>query len=282
MTKIRFTALAAVLSMASVAFAATPADEIAPYVYPRNTPAKAQTIGQMIDADTYLTLSDNGKVIEQRDVKSGKVTGTLVDLANTRENTIENIEGFELSPDGSKVLLWRDVRPIYRHSYTASYYVYEVRSRLLRPLSDNFRSQRMAKFAPNSRMVAFVGGDNNIYLKKLDYNTEVAVTTDGEINSVINGVPDWTYEEEFTTDCSMIFSPDSETFCFLRYNEQQVPLYSLPVYEGTCDPHKEYALYPGEYSYKYPVAGQPNSKVTLHSYDIDERKLSELTLPGSF
>ncbi len=282
MTKIRFTALAAVLAMASVAFAATPADEIAPYVYPRNTPAKAQTIGQMIDADTYLTLSDNGKVIEQRDVKSGKVTGTLVDLANTRENTIENIEGFELSPDGSKVLLWRDVRPIYRHSYTASYYVYEVRSRLLRPLSDNFRSQRMAKFAPNSRMVAFVGGDNNIYLKKLDYNTEVAVTTDGEINSVINGVPDWTYEEEFTTDCSMIFSPDSETFCFLRYNEQQVPLYSLPVYEGTCDPHKEYALYPGEYSYKYPVAGQPNSKVTLHSYDIDERKLSELTLPGSF
>ena len=86
----------------------------------------------------------------------------MVDLANTRENTIENIEGFELSPDGSKVLLWRDVRPIYRHSYTASYYVYEVRSRLLRPLSDNFRSQRMAKFAPNSRMVAFVGGDNNI------------------------------------------------------------------------------------------------------------------------
>lgn len=282
MTKIRFTALAAVMSVASVAFAATPVDDIAPYVYPRNNPEKAPGVQQMLDANTYLTLSDDGKAVEQRDVRTGKVTGTLVDLTTTRETQIQDAEGFEISPDGSKVLLWRDVRPIYRRSFTASYYVYEVRSRLLRPLSTKFSSQRKAIFAPNSRMVAFVGPDNNIYLKKLDYNTEVAVTTDGAVNSVINGVPDWTYEEEFATDCSMIFSSDSETFCFLRYDEQQVPMYSLPIYEGTCEPKKEYALYPGEYSYKYPVAGQPNSKVSLHSYDVDERKLADIQLPGSF
>ncbi|MDE6098199.1 MAG: DPP IV N-terminal domain-containing protein, partial [Muribaculaceae bacterium] len=142
--------------------------------------------------------------------------------------------------------------------------------------------QRRPVFAPNSRVIAFVGPDNNIYMKKLDYNTEVAVTDDGAVNSVINGVPDWTYEEEFTTDCSMAFSPDSETFCFLRYDEREVPMYTLPVYEGACDPQKEYALYPGEYSYKYPVAGEPNSKVTLRSYDIDERKLADIQLPGSY
>ncbi len=278
----RIQALAALITASAAAIAATPAEEIAPYVYPRNAAAKAPGISQMLDAGTCLTLSDDGKAIEQRDVRSGKVTGTFVDLKSTRESVIESADGFQISPDGSKVLIWRNVEPIYRHSFTAEYYVYEVRSRLLRPLSTTFSRQRMAIFAPNSRMVAFVGTDNNIYIKKLDYNTEVAVTTDGAVNSVINGVPDWTYEEEFATDCSMIFSPDSETFCFLRYDESRVPMYSLPIYEGTCEPKKEYALYPGEYSYKYPVAGEPNSVVSLHSYDIDERKLAEISLPGSF
>ena len=278
----RIQALAALITVSAAAMAATPAEEIAPYVYPRNAAAKAPGISQMLDAGTCLTLSDDGKSIEQRDVRSGKVTGTFVDLKSTRETVIESADGFQISPDGSKVLIWRDVEPIYRHSFTAEYYVYEVRSRLLRPLSTTFSRQRAAIFAPNSRMVAFVGTDNNIYIKKLDYNTEVAVTTDGAVNSVINGVPDWTYEEEFATDCSMIFSPDSETFCFLRYDESRVPMYSLPIYEGTCDPKKDYALYPGEYSYKYPVAGEPNSVVSLHSYDIDERKLAEISLPGSF
>ncbi|MDE6098185.1 MAG: DPP IV N-terminal domain-containing protein [Muribaculaceae bacterium] len=165
MIELRLPALVAAIAVSAsmAAGAATPVEEISPYVYPRNAAAKAPGIGQMLDADTYLTLSDDGKTIERRDVKSGKVTGTLVDFASTRETVIESAEGFELSPDGSKVLIWRDVRPIYRHSFTASYYVYELRSKLLRPLSAKFSQQRRPVFAPNSRVIAFVGPDNNIY-----------------------------------------------------------------------------------------------------------------------
>ena len=129
-------------------------------------------------------------------------------------------------------------------------------------------------------MIAFVA-DNNIYIKKLDYWSEVAVTTDGAKNKVINGVPDWTYEEEFATTCSMCWSPDNLVLCFLKYNETDVPSFSFPLYEGSCNPIKQYALYPGSFTYKYPVAGQQNSKVSVHSYDVETRKLKKMELPGS-
>lgn len=128
-------------------------------------------------------------------------------------------------------------------------------------------------------MVSFVSSDNNIHLKKLNYWTEVDVTTDGAVNQILNGVPDWTYEEEFTTSSSMAWAPDSRTLCYLKYNESAVPTYSLTMYEGFCPPMQQYALYPGSYTYKYPVAGQPNSIVTLHSYDIDNRKTKDIALP---
>lgn len=93
-------------------------------------------------------------------------------------------------------------------------------------------------------------------------------------------MPDWTYEEEFTTTCSMAWAPDNLTLCFLKYNETDVPLYHFAVYEGACNPDEQYALYPGLFEYKYPVAGVTNSKVTLHSYDIETRKLKDITLPS--
>ncbi len=134
-------------------------------------------------------------------------------------------------------------------------------------------------FLPDGRMVAFVASDNNIYLKKWDYNTEIAVTTDGVPNKIINGVPDWTYEEEFSTSISMDWASDNQTLCYIRYDESQVPMYSFPLYKGTCQPKNEYELYPGHFSYKYPVAGMPNSNVSVHSYDVETRKIKELTLP---
>lgn len=256
--------------------------DLAPYVYPQNAAPTPDRPVFTPDGLSYLELSDDGNRIVSRDIATGKEKETVMDVTTTRENKLPGaIEEFTLSPDGTRLLVAVGKTPIYRRSYTATYYLYEIRTRLLRPLSDTHATQRAPLFSPDGRIVAFVAPDNNIYLKKTDYNTEVAVTKDGNAGSVINGVPDWVYEEEFTTDCSMAWAPDSQTLCYLRYDESQVPLYSFPLYEGTCDPKPQYALYPGQFTYKYPVAGQPNSTVTLHSYDVDNRKVKDLSLPDS-
>lgn len=254
--------------------------DMAPYVYPSNAPAEVSAPNFMPDGQSYLSLTDDGKKIVRHDLKSGNEIETVFDVATTRENKISSVEGFQLSPDGSKLLVYTGKIMIYRRSFKAQYYTYDFHSRILMPLSAKFSVQRSPLFSPDGRMVAFVGDDNNIHLKKIDFNTEVDVTRDGALNSVINGVPDWTYEEEFTTSCSMTWAPDNMTLCYLKYNESDVPLYSFPLYEGTCDPMTQYALYPGQFTYKYPVAGQPNSAVSVHSYDVDNRKTKDITLPG--
>lgn len=250
-------------------------DEVAEFVYPSNAVAAPKTFAYMPDGMSYLQLNPDGNKILSYDTATGNETGIVVDLENTRETKIPAIEGFSISADGSMLLLWRFSEPVYRRSRTAEYYTYNIYRNILRPLSTDHPRQMSPIFSPDSRMVAFVA-DNNIYIKKLDFNSEVAVTTDGELNKIINGIPDWTYEEEFTTTLSMAWSPENEMLCYLKYDETEVPMYSFMLYEGSCAPRDRYALYPGEYSYKYPVAGQKNSKVTLHAYEVDTRKTKQI------
>lgn len=251
---------------------------MAPYVFPENASKTVAVPGYLGNSDTMVQLSDDGRRITAIDPRSGKETETLLDLDNTRENRLKSIEGFTVSPDGSKILVWTDSKPVYRRSTTARYWIYERHSRLLRPVdADAAGRQRSPLFSPDGRMLAYVNpADNNIYIHKIDYGTTVAVTKDGKINEIINGVPDWTYEEEFAATCSMTWAPDNFTLCFLKYNESDVPVYNLTMYQGACDPIDKYELYPGEFSYKYPVAGVGNSKVTLHSYDVETRKLKQV------
>lgn len=231
------------------------------------------------DGTTYLELNSSGTVITRYESKSGKEIEKVFDVTYTRESTLSAITSFRMSDDGSKILVATDPQPVYRRSITAAYYVYEIRSRLLKPLSTAHPRQQSPVMSPDGRMVAFVA-DNNIYLRKLDYGSELAVTTDGAKDKIINGIPDWVYEEEFSTTCSMAWAPDNLTLCFLKYNETEVPTFGFTLYEGYDDRMKQYALYPGTFSYKYPVAGEPNSVVTLHSYDVETRKTKEIILPG--
>lgn len=273
-------ATTAVTLSAMGAFAANTA-ELAKYVFPANQVEKVEAPVWSPDNQQIVSLGSDKKTIVACDPKTGVVAETIFDVANTRELTIDDIEGFEMSPDGKQLLVYRNRKAVYRRSFTAEWYLYDRHSRILRPLSDQFKRQRCPLWSPDSRMVAFVTEDNNIRLRKTDYQTEVAVTTDGAVNSIINGVPDWTYEEEFTVTCSMAWAPDALTLVYLKYNETDVPLYRLTMYEGACEPKTEYAQYPGQFEYKYPVAGVANSKVTLHSYDIETRKNKEISLPGS-
>lgn len=255
--------------------------DVVPYVYPENVASRPVGFTYLPDGQSYAMLSPDGKQVVKYDIKTGNRLEVLLDLSNARETSLDRIEGFSLSPDASKILVWTGASYIYRRSFRASYYTYEIRTRLLRPLSSKFSTQQAPVFSPNGRMVAFVAPDNNIYVKKLDYQTEVAVTEDGAYGKIINGVPDWVYEEEFQTVSSMAWAPDDLNLCFIKYNETDVPTYDMQRYNGACNQDEAAALYPVTWNYKYPVAGKPNSKVTLHSYDVETRKLKEITLPDS-
>lgn len=251
--------------------------EIAPYVYPQNNPASPAGFTYMPDGESYLQPNDDNTKIIRYATVSGEEIETVFDATHTRESSIASFEGFTVSPQGNKLLIHTNSQSIYRHSFKAQYYVYDIRRNILKPLSREKALQQSPVFSPDERAVAFVA-DNDIRMRKLDYDTEIVVTTDGEYGKIINGVPDWSYEEEFSTTVSMAWSADSQTLCFIKYNEEEVPSYSLPIYQSACNPQQQYALYPGSFSYKYPVAGEKNSIVSLHSYDLSTRKIKDITL----
>ena len=135
------------------------------------------------------------------------------------------------------------------------------------------------RFSPDGNVVAFVR-DNNLFVVKLLYgNAETQVTKDGKRNEVINGIPDWVNEEEFSTNASFDFSADSQMLCWVRYDESKVPVYRMQMFEGQSPRHPEYAEYPGTYDYKYPIAGAQNSTVSVHSYDLKSRATANSQCP---
>ena len=183
-----------------------------------------------------------------------------------------------MAPDGKHMLIRTNTQMIYRRSYKADFYIYTVDSHKLERLSAG-GPQEMPVWSPDGNQVAFMR-DNNIFLVKLLYdNSESQVTTDGKFNEIINGVPDWVYEEEFAFNSALTFNADGTMLCWLKFNESKVKEYSLQLYKGMKPEKKEFELYPGYYSYKYPKAGEDNSKVTAWSYDIKSHKTQQLQVP---
>ena len=228
--------------------------------------------------ETYTQISADRKQIVSYSFRTGKQEQVIFDASTARGGQVSRVDNYIMSPDGQRILIQTDTKPIYRRSFTATYYIYEIRNNKLVPLSDG-GPQQTPVFSPDGNQIAFVR-DNNIYLVKLLYdNAESQVTKDGKRNEVLNGIPDWVYEEEFSTNSSMVFSADSKQIIWIRYDESQVKQFSLQLYKGMTPEKPEYAEYPGTYSYKYPVPGQVNSKVSVHSYDIKSHQTRRIDLP---
>lgn len=229
-------------------------------------------------SDFYARISDDGKQIQQFSFKTGKQTAVLFDVNNTQGEKIDKFDGYIMSPDGNHMLISTERQPIYRRSYKAVFYIYTVSSRKLEKLSDG-GPQQAPVWSPDGTQVAFVR-DNNIFLVKLLYdNSESQVTKDGKYNEVINGIPDWVYEEEFSFNRALCFNADGTMLCWLKFDESRVKQYSLQLFKGLEPEKKDYATYPGMYSYKYPKAGQDNSKVTAWSFDIKSHRIQQLNVP---
>ena len=230
------------------------------------------------NGDSYAQISADGKQIVRHSFKTGKQTGVLFDASTVRGAKIDRVEGYVMSPDGKNILIQTGTKAIYRHSFTATYYIYSIGNNKMEPLSGG-GPQQTPIWSPDGTQVAFVR-DNNIHLVKLLYNnSESMVTKDGKRNEVINGIPDWVNEEEFSFNSAMCFTADSRQIVWVRYDESQVKEYSMPMFKGLKPAREEYATYPGAYVYKYPKAGEENSKVSVWSYDIKSHQTRKMDIP---
>ena len=231
------------------------------------------------DGESYTQISEEGNQIIRRSFKTGEVLDTLYNGNTARGgDDMHSLDGYVMSPDGRRILVYGNSERIYRHSFKANYYIFDIQNNRLTSLS-NGGKQQQAMFSPDGTMVAFVR-DGNLFLVKLLFNnSESQITKDGEFNKVINGLPDWVNEEEFSTARSFDFSADSKILAWVRYDESNVPLYSMPMYKGLEPEMSQNDEYPGSYDYKYPVAGAANSKVSVLTFDIKHRVTKVMDVP---
>lgn len=235
-------------------------------------------IKPMLDGQYYTQISPDRKRIVKYSFKTGKQVEAIFDVEKARDCTLRYFDDYIMSPDEKLILIQTKTRSIYRRSFTAEYYIYNVKNNTIEPLSKN-GPQQVPLFSPDGFQVAFVR-NNNIFLVKLLFgNSESQITKDGEYNKVLNGIPDWVYEEEFGFNRAFDFSADSKMIAYIRFDESQVPMYKFPLYKGMNPEYTEFATYPGEYTYKYPKSGEVNSTVSVHTYDIKSHVTRKMDLP---
>ena len=230
---------------------------------------RAPELRSMNDGIHYTVVEDKKKIVKYA-YETGKRVEVIIDLENLRNNSpIDEIGFYQFSPEESRILVYANRENIYRRSFIADYYVIDIQRREIEPLS-TLGKQQQATFSPDGNNVAFVR-NNNIFLKKLRFGTESPVTTDGVPNSIINGLPDWVYEEEFDLTRAFEWSPDSEEIAFIRFDETNVKEYSLTFYNALDPASDDYSLYPTQQVYKYPKAGEENSKISVHVFNTRNR-----------
>ena len=230
-----------------------------------------------LDGRYYYQFNNEGTMIKKYSYKKEKDVTTFFDNAKIPNNSIQAWYGYTMSSDEKSILLWTNSRPIYRYSYTADHYIYNIKENKLNRLSDD-GGEEIATLSPDGSKVAYVKY-NNVYVKNLATGATATVTTDGKMNEIINAVPDWVYQEEFGVLNTFTWSADGRYLAFIRFDESQVPMCSMELYQGECNPNPDYSIHPGRYDYKYPAAGEHNSVVSVHVYDIHDGTLTKVELP---
>ncbi len=210
----------------------------------------------------HYTTSLKGRKIVMYSYKTGEVVDTIFNLDIMGEPPFKYFSGYQFSPDENQILFETEREPIYRRSYRAEYYIYDRKEISFLKLSEGGK-QTLATFSPDGSKVAFVR-DNDLFYLDLNTGEEHRVTTDGKHNAIINGSSDWVYEEEFAITQGYVWSPDSKKLAYYRFDESRVKQFNMTMYE-----HK---LYPVNYTFKYPKAGEENSIVEVWVYDLPTGK----------
>ncbi|MDW7693271.1 S9 family peptidase [Flammeovirgaceae bacterium SG7u.111] len=232
------------------------------YASPAFYAQSVRGINWMNDGQYYS--SQEGNDIVKYDVTTGEIVETIVDGDDLDPNI--SFRSYSFSADEKKVLLQTAIEPIYRRSFKAEYYVYDLESKKLQKLSDGGK-QSYATFSPDGSKVAFAR-DNNLFYVTLSDMKEVQVTDDGKFNHIINGSADWVYEEEFSMAKAFFWSPDGGKLAYYTFNETEVPEYNMQVWADA-------KLYPIDYRFKYPKAGEKNSEINISIFHLaDSKKVS--------
>lgn len=222
-------------------------------------------IRSMKNGENYCILKREG--IEKYAYATGKKTEGIVSFSDLKFKTeSEYVFDYQFNQDESKLLLATNPQFIYRRSYLANYYIYDIKTKQLTSVSKD--KVRLTEFAPDGSKVAYVK-DNNLFMLYLSDMQETQITTNGEFNKIINGTTDWVYEEEFAITKGFFWSPDSKKIAFYSFDESKVKEYTIPYYGS---------LYPVQYTYKYPKAGEDNSVVSVLVYDIEARQTHNIDL----
>lgn len=217
-----------------------------------------------------FNMSENGFSITKHAYNNyageGEIILTDKDLVLKNE-TLE-INDYAFNADETKLLLTTKAEAVYRRSYTATFYIYDLKSKKITALDEKRNRTTLAEFSPDGNQIAYIS-ENNLYVKDLISGKVTQITKDGEHNKIINGTTDWVYEEEFAITKGFGWSPDSKQIAFLRFDESKVKEFEIEYYGN---------LYPDIYKFKYPKAGEDNSKVTAHIYSLKSAATSKLNL----
>tara|TARA_R100001369_G_scaffold92923_1_gene141517 strand:+ start:9731 stop:11902 length:2172 start_codon:yes stop_codon:yes gene_type:complete len=214
---------------------------------------------------SVLNRSRNGSTVDVYDYKSGKKVRTLVNSNSLPE--VDQIISYEFSDDESKLLLATRLKQIYRRSSLGTYYVYDIDSKKLTLVSEDQIQE--PTFTKDGSKIAY-GKDNNLFIKNLKSGETLQITSDGEKNSIINGITDWVYEEEFAFVRAFDWNKTGNKLAYIKFDETKVPRFSMDVYGKD--------LYPTQDVFKYPKAGEPNAKVSLHIYNLKTGETNKINL----
>ncbi len=230
-------------------------------------------ITPMNDGAHYAVIEDDTAIVKYS-YKTGKRVAEIVSVVQFGNEAIKWLSNFKFSANEQKLIFYTNRQNIYRRSFTANYYVWDIAVQKFTAVSDS-RRQQVAELSPDGTKVAYVS-DNNLYVKNLTDGSEMQITTDGEFNKIINGIPDWVYEEEFEYNRAFCWSPDSRNLAWCRFDESAMRTYGFAVFAGQAPRKAENALYPSTYSYKYPKAGEANSVVTVWNYSFSDGRTTQI------
>ena len=237
-------------------------------------PKYVSGLSSMKDGLHYTTLdrSADGLSIVKYEYSSGNAVSTLIAAASLLyEDMVLKIDDYSFSADEKKMLIATDQESIYRHSTKANYFIFDLESKKLQKLADG-EKQMYATFSPAADKVAFVR-DNNLFYVDLKNMQETAITKDGEKNKIINGASDWVYEEELVLVKAFEWSNDGSQIAYYKFDESNVKQYNMAIYGS---------LYPTDYEFKYPKAGEENSKVSIHVYHLNNQKTVNIELTKKY
>ncbi len=210
----------------------------------------------------YYCAQDNNENIIRYSFASGKAIDTLVKSAELK------LKGFSYSwsSDESKLLLQTNFKQIYRHSFAANVFVFDIKTRkIVQPITEQVM---LAEFSPDATKIAYVK-DHNLFCFDLNTGKEIQITQDGKINAIINGATDWVYEEEFALSKGFYWSPDGTMLAYYRFDESEVKEFGMSMYGK---------LYPEEYKFKYPKAGEANSIIEIYIYHVPNNKKQKIDI----